>query len=165
MIGGYISDKICLYLARKNNGLREPEYRLYVGLICVILNPLGIWLWGLGAYYELSWVSLVFAYSISTFTIIMGAAVPYIYVLDCYKEMSGYAMVTVVLIRNIFGFAFAYAITPWIEAQGMKKTFLVVGSLSLIFWSLCGPMIILGKSIRARTAAKYQVFLEKYGHH
>ena len=163
--GGWLSDKICLYLARKNQGLREPEYRLYVGLICVVLSPFGIWLWGLGAYYQISWVGLAFAYSISTFTIMMGAAVSYVYVLDCYKEMGGYAIVSVILIRNIVAFTFGYAVTPWITAQGMKNTYLVVGVLALVFWAVCGVMILFGKRLRASTAGSYMQFLEKHGHH
>lgn len=164
IVGGKLSDKICLWLARRNNGVREPEFRLYVGLTGIILNPLGMWLYGLCAAHQLSWVAPLFGISIVGYCINLGAVVPYSYVLDTYKEMGGDAIVSVVLIRNLVGFAFGYGVTPWIENQGLFNTFLVVGILALVFWSFCIPIIYFGKRVRRRTAKSYQEYLSKHRH-
>uniref|UniRef100_A0A060TAB3 ARAD1D17336p n=1 Tax=Blastobotrys adeninivorans TaxID=409370 RepID=A0A060TAB3_BLAAD len=163
-LGGYVSDRICLYCARRTEGLREPEFRLYAGLICMILNPLGLWLFGIGAAKGLHWFALCFGCGCVGFCINMGAVVPYVYSLDSYKEVGGDAIVSMVLIRNLFGFAFAYAITPWIESQGMQNTFLVVGILSLVFWGISVPLLMFGKKLRYRTAKTYHQYLQKHRH-
>lgn len=159
-VGGQCSDWICLKLARRNKGLREPEYRLFVGLTGIILNPLGMWLYGMCAARNVHWVASLFGLSIVGYCINLGAVVPYNYVLDAHKSIGGDAVVSVVLVRNLFGFAFAYCISPWIEAQGLFNTFLVVGILSAVFWAFCVPMIIWGKRLRIRIAKKYYEYCD-----
>lgn len=164
MVGGKLSDMLCVRLAKRNHGIREPEFRMYMGLTGIILNPLGMWLYGIGAAKGLHWSALLFGCGMVGYCINLGAIVPYAYVLDAYKEMGGDAVVSLVLIRNLCGFAFAYAITPWIEHQGLLKTFLVVGILSMVFWMICIPMILFGKRLRVRTARSYQLYLAKHRH-
>ncbi|CAN6675008.1 protein Hol1p [Trichomonascus vanleenenianus] len=158
--GGWLSDLICLKLASRNEGLREPEYRIYANLLCTFITPLGIWLYGLGAYYGLPWIAVCFGATFIAYSINGGNILGYIYVLDTYKEMGGSAITLVILIRNLFGFAFGYAITPWIEAQGLKRTFLCIGFLGFAFWLVPIFMILFGKKLRARSAKHYHEYLQ-----
>lgn len=40
------------------------------------------------------------------------------YLVDCFKEMSGDALTSVILIRNTMSFAIGYGITPWLKNMG-----------------------------------------------
>lgn len=44
----------------------------------------------------------------------LGAQVCLSYPIDSYRELSGEAMVTIVIIRNTMAFAVGYGITPWV---------------------------------------------------
>lgn len=46
--GGYLSDRSILWLARRNNGIYEPEMRLWLALPSAIVVPAGILMFGLG---------------------------------------------------------------------------------------------------------------------
>ncbi len=48
VFGGYLSDRSILWLARRNNGIYEPEMRLWVALPAAIIVPAGILIFGLG---------------------------------------------------------------------------------------------------------------------
>lgn len=61
MWSGLINDKICLYMARRNNSrLREAEHRLYAAAIMCIIPPVGFIVWGVGASYHVHWIGLIF---------------------------------------------------------------------------------------------------------
>lgn len=48
LIGGYLNDRWIMWLARRNNGVYEPEMRLWMLLPLAIFAPLGILMFGLG---------------------------------------------------------------------------------------------------------------------
>lgn len=48
LIGGYLNDRWIMWLARRNNGVYEPEMRLWMLLPLAIIAPLGILMFGLG---------------------------------------------------------------------------------------------------------------------
>lgn len=45
---GYIGDRIVLKMARKNDGILEPEHRLWLFSASLLLIPFGLLLWGVG---------------------------------------------------------------------------------------------------------------------
>lgn len=47
--GGPLSDWLILILSKRNNGVYEPEFRLYLCLLPAFLGPAGLLLYGLGA--------------------------------------------------------------------------------------------------------------------
>ncbi|CAG8137752.1 unnamed protein product [Penicillium salamii] len=53
---GWLSDTTADWLTRRNHGLREPEMRLPALILCSILCPLGIVLYGLGIGHGLPWI-------------------------------------------------------------------------------------------------------------
>lgn len=47
-IGGPLNDWWILFMSKRNNGIFEPEYRLYLSIPTIIISPVGILLFGLG---------------------------------------------------------------------------------------------------------------------
>jgi prolipoprotein diacylglyceryltransferase len=86
----------------------EPEHRLWLYSVLLVLTPAGLILWGVGAAHEIHWFGLVFAMGIMAATITIGCQLPVSYCIDSYKDLSGDAMVTVILIRNTMSFAVSY---------------------------------------------------------
>lgn len=111
-IGGYVSgplgDRFMLWKARRNHGTMEPEHRLWLYIILLVLIPSGLFLWGIGAAHRIHWVGLTFAMGMLGCCITVGCQLPVSYTIDCYKEIAGDALVTVILIRNTMSFAVSY---------------------------------------------------------
>lgn len=56
---GTLADKVALRLARANNGIREPQQRLWPLILTGIFFGAGIILWGVGAAEGIHWFGLV----------------------------------------------------------------------------------------------------------
>jgi len=152
---GTIADRFTLYLARRNKGVREPEQRLWPLAISGTFTTAGLITWGVGAYYGTSWVGLCFGLGMLTFGVITGGSIAISYNVDCFKELGGESMISVIIIRNTLGFGFSYAITPWYTKQGLKNCFITAGFVSLACTATFLLLVLFGKSLRRFSRDKY----------
>jgi MFS family permease len=108
ILAGRLSDWLTIKLARRNNGVMEAEHRLWPLAICVIGVPASLILWGVGAQHGVHWFGLIFAMCTLSVTSVMGLIISINYLIDSYYELSGDAMVTIILVRNTMSFAISY---------------------------------------------------------
>jgi MFS family permease len=156
---GNAADWIALRLARRNNGIREPEHRLWVLLISGIMSAVGLITWGVGAYHDAHWVGLVFGLGMLTFGCVTGGSIAVSYNADCFKELAGETTVSVMLIRNTIGFGFSYAITPWWTTQGLQNCFITAGMVSLACTFTFLFMVVFGKRLRRWSIPAYREYI------
>ncbi|KAL4728721.1 hypothetical protein ACLX1H_003120 [Fusarium chlamydosporum] len=156
---GKAADWIALWLARRNGGIREPEQRLWVLLVSGIISSAGLIVWGVGAYYQVHWVGLVFGLGMLTVGCVAGGAIAVSYNVDCFKEIAGETTVSIMLIRNTIGFGFSYAITPWWTTQGLKNCFITAAMISLVCTFTFLIMIVYGKRLRRWSIPAYQKYM------
>ncbi|KIK50273.1 hypothetical protein GYMLUDRAFT_209250 [Collybiopsis luxurians FD-317 M1] len=161
MLTGPIADRYCLWVASRNNGVREPEHRLRLAWIMVVVCPCSLILWGVGASESIHWVGLVFGMGLLACTLAMGASIACSYAIDSYKAISAEAMVVVILVRNCMSFAIGYGITPWITNEGLRNCFIEAAFISLALFSTMIPFLRYGKILRRRSAARYYKFVEE----
>merc|ERR1712230_150883 len=164
-LSGTLSDMLSEWLARRNNGIKEPEHRLWIGAIALVVHPAGCLLYGIGATQQIHWVGLAFGIGLMSMCLPIGSNIGITYVIDSYKEVAGEAVVSVILIRNTIGFAFAYAIVPMITDLGLQNSFILVAVFGAAFWVLCLVMIWKGKSWRRSSATTYWHLVEGHGLH
>ncbi|KAH6888538.1 major facilitator superfamily domain-containing protein, partial [Thelonectria olida] len=162
-LSGWMSDITAVVLARRNGGVMEPEHRLWMCCVAVVAHPAGCLLYGVGASYSIHWVGIVFGLLLISITLPIGSSLAFTYILDSYKEVAGEGLVSAILIRNLMGFAFSYAVVPMIENLGLRYSFVLMALLGLAFWCICFFMIAFGKSLRRATAVSYWKLVEKYG--
>jgi MFS family permease len=158
---GNMADWVALRLARRNNGIREPEQRLWVLLLSALLSSGGLILWGVGASRGLHFMALIFGIGFVTFGVICGGAISLAYAVDSFKDVAGESMVTIIIIRNTLGFAFSYAINPWINNLGLQDCFISVAMISLGCTLTFLLMIAFGKRLRKLSAKKYWKYVEE----
>lgn len=70
-------------------------------------------------------------------------------------QIAGEAFVGVAFIRNIISVGILFALTPWIDAQGLLHMFITMGVLCFIFAMLYVPMVYTGKGLRKATSMRY----------
>jgi MFS family permease len=107
-VAGRLSDWLIIRLARRNNGIMEAEHRLWPLVICVIGVPASLILWGVGAQHGVHWFGLIFAMCSLSTTSVMGLIISINYLIDSYYDLSGDAIVTIILVRNTMSFAISY---------------------------------------------------------
>ncbi|KEF55647.1 uncharacterized protein A1O9_08397 [Exophiala aquamarina CBS 119918] len=156
---GKVADWMALSLARRNNGIREPEQRLWVLTISGIISAAGLVTWGVGAYNEVHWIGLVFGLGMLTFGCVTGGSIAVSYSVDCFKEIAGETMVSIMIIRNTIGFGFSYAITPWWVAQGLQNCFITAAAISIACTFSFLALIVYGKRLRRWSIPAYRKYM------
>ena len=158
-------DWFAIRMARRNNGIMEPEHRLHTMLIPTILNAAGILAYGLGAYYGSHWAILVvLGLGFMGFAMSSSGAICLVYAVECYEKLASESLVLILFIRNMIGMGFSFAISPWIDAQGMMKTTFTMFALSVAVNATYLIMIWKGKAIRRWSKARYErVSVPSYG--
>ncbi|KAH6684966.1 major facilitator superfamily domain-containing protein [Plectosphaerella plurivora] len=154
-VSGRLSDWLTIKLARRNNGIMEAEHRLWPFTLCLILVPGGLILWGVGAQQGVHWFGLIFAMCCLAFVTTMGVTLSVNYLIDSYHDISGDAIVTVILVRNTMSFAIGYGITPWLMDLGYQNCFISAAFIGLAASSVFLVMVKYGKGLRVRSADKY----------
>ncbi|CAG8007245.1 unnamed protein product [Penicillium olsonii] len=152
---GRFSDWLTVKLARRNNGVMEAEHRLWPFLACLFLVPASLLLWGVGAAHEVHWFGLIVAMCMLAFTNTCGITLSVNYFIDSYRELSGVAMASVILVRNTMSFAIGYGITPWIDNMGYQNCFISAAFIGMACASVFLFMIKFGKTFRERSREKY----------
>lgn len=108
VVSGRLSDWLTIKLARRNHGIMEAEHRLWPFAICLLMVPGSLILWGVGATHQVHWVALVLGMGCLAFTSCVGVTISVNYLIDIYHDISGDALVTVILVRNTMSFAVGY---------------------------------------------------------
>lgn len=88
----------------------EPEQRLWPFAVCVLVVPGSLLLWGVGAAHSVHWFGLIFAMFTLATANTMGITLSCNYMIDSYKDLSGEAMSTVIIVRNTMSFAIGYGL-------------------------------------------------------
>jgi hypothetical protein len=155
LTSGRLSDWLTIKLARRNKGVMEAEHRLWPFATCMIMVPGSLILWGVGAAHQVHFSGLLVAMACLAYTSTLGVTLSVNYMIDSYHDISGDAIVAVILIRNTMSFAVNYGITPWLRNFGYQHCFLSAAFVGLAASSVFLVMIIFGKRLRLKSSYKY----------
>ncbi|KAJ5232621.1 hypothetical protein N7468_005577 [Penicillium chermesinum] len=155
LVTGRLSDWLTIKLARRNGGVMEAEHRLWPFLTCLLFVPGSLLLWGVGAAHGVQWFGLIVAMFLLAFTNACGITLSVNYMVDSYRELSGIAIVSIILIRNTMSFAIGYGITPWVDNMGYQNCFISAAFIGLACASVFLVMIKFGKRCRIRSRETY----------
>ncbi|KAK9413966.1 putative Major facilitator superfamily domain-containing protein [Seiridium unicorne] len=158
---GVFSDRFVIRIARKNHGILESEHRLWLFTISTIVLPASLILWGVGAAHHVHWFGLVFAMGTTALANTFGVTLSVSYLVDSYRDISGDALTTCILVRNTMSFAIGYGITPWFENLGYQNCFISAAFVGLAMCSVYLVMIKWGKRFRYQKREEYWVEVRK----
>lgn len=158
--GGYLSDKFVMWMAKRNGGIMEAEHRLWLMFPCAAIFPTGLWLFGIGTSYGWAWPVPYVGLGFIGFGWGCAGDLSMAYLMDAYPEMVLEGMVGVATINNSIALIFTFTASDWLDASGIRNTFIAIGVLSFVFIMTTVPMMIWGKKARRWTRGRYQRFLE-----
>lgn len=152
---GSMGDYIVVRMARRSGGIWQSEYRLWLFLVPVFLLPFALLLWGVGAAHGINWFGLIFSEFLTGLTVTVIAQLSVSYLIDSYKDLSGDAIVSMILIRNTMSFAIGYGVTPWVTNLGLQNAYLVAAFAGMA--TMLTPLIMIkyGPGLRKRYSKRY----------
>lgn len=160
-VAGKVSDIIVRFMARKNGGVYEPEFRLVMAIPVAITTAIGLMGFGWSAQERDAWIVPTFFFGVISFGCSLGSTTAITFCVDSYRQFAGEALVTLNFSKNIFhGLVFSLFFATWLEDEGPKTTFLAIGAIQLACMLLTIPMYIYGKRARMWTVRK--AFMEKF---
>lgn len=93
----------------------------------------------------------------------IGVQLSVSYCIDSYKDLSGEAMITVIIIRNTMSFAVNYGVTPWITNMGYQNAFILAAFAGLAQVLTFLLVVRYGKGWRERSKGRYYRYVVESG--
>lgn len=88
LVAGPLNDFICLYLAKKNHGIYEPEFRLVLMFPVLVLGIVGFFGFGATIHYKTHWIRPVLCFGIANLAMTFETGCVFGYIIDSYEELS-----------------------------------------------------------------------------
>ncbi|CAK7199693.1 hypothetical protein SEUCBS139899_002376 [Sporothrix eucalyptigena] len=160
VFGGQITDAFTLRLVRRNNGVFEPEMRLWLFAVPMIIIPASILLYGVGAAHGVHWIGILIGTGALSAANTASVPLSINYLVDTYRDMAGMAMTVVVIIRNTMYFAVSYGIQDWIDGMGLQNAYISCAFIGMAATAVFLPMIYYGKTCRQHSAPAYRAMVD-----
>jgi len=139
LISGPLNDWICVYLTKKNRGIYEPEFRLPLMGVSLILGVVGFYGFGATVEYKTHWFGPVFCFGLANMSLVFAATCVFGYIVDSYRELNEEAFVAINA-RNLLTFGLTYFVYGWWHDQGSLVVFSILGSLFVFVTLLTIPL-------------------------
>lgn len=154
-VAGKISDIVVRFMASKNDGVYEPEFRLIMALPIAISTTIGLMGFGWSAEEKDNWIVPTIFFGVISFGCSLASTTAVTFVVDSYRQYAGEALVTLNFCKNVLhGFIFSLFFAHWLESSGSKEVFLAVGGIQMGCMLFSIPMYIYGKRARMWTVRK-----------
>ncbi|KAH6976463.1 major facilitator superfamily domain-containing protein [Ilyonectria sp. MPI-CAGE-AT-0026] len=145
---GILMDPLILRLAKRNNGIYEPEFRLplsVIGLLC------GVGLFGFG-YLTKSQGNL---YAIDFMWGLCLVGIAFIggpcsaYAIDAFPGMSNEIFIANIMFKNFLFYGYSYFVNNWVESAGPAIPFYTFGGISFFLVATTLGVYVFGKRYRS----------------
>ncbi|GAB7345886.1 hypothetical protein MBLNU457_4130t1 [Dothideomycetes sp. NU457] len=154
-VAGKVSDVIVRFLARRNGGVYEPEFRLIMAIPVALSTVIGLMGYGWAAQERDAWIVPTIFFGVISFGCCVGSTTAITFAVDSYRQYAGEALVTLNFSKNILhGLVFSLFFNNWLNADGSKDVFITLGGIQLFFLLWTIPMYIYGKRARMWTVRK-----------
>jgi MFS family permease len=145
---GIMNDRSIKYLARKNHGVYEPEYRLILCLLGFLVG-LGLFIFGYvvqsqGSQYVTATVHGIIMVGI---TGIVGSGSSYM--IDAYRGMSSEIFILGMCVKNFLFYALSFFMNDWLARSGAQTVYFVLGATGFAIMLPLPLMYIFGKQYRS----------------
>ncbi|CAD6565385.1 MAG: hypothetical protein ASARMPREDX12_005798 [Alectoria sarmentosa] len=131
---GALADSTAKYAARRNNGIYEPKFRLYLISFGLFIGVPGLALFGWYAStaapgHMINWVVMSFIYGMVIFTTVTQQTNTFAYLLDAHRDISVETAVFSVMLRNFFSFGAGKFLPVWLIKSGPASTFYAIAGI------------------------------------
>ncbi|KAJ6066787.1 uncharacterized protein N7446_003824 [Penicillium canescens] len=141
------SDRLAVWMAKRNNGIYEPEFRLPL-VIFAFISAGGLFGFGATAQAHGSIYLVDFMWGLTLAGISFAVGSCSAYAIDAFGNMSNEIFVANVMFKNFLFFGYSYFINDWIMKDGVATPFYVFGGISAGLIVTALPVYLFGKRYR-----------------
>ncbi|CAG5182844.1 uncharacterized protein ALTATR162_LOCUS10363 [Alternaria atra] len=151
-LSGWTADALAKFMARRNKGVFEPEFRLTLMIPAVIFATIGFLGFGMSisAGYPIVW-PLVFM-SIHSLSVPFASTASLTYVIDCHPKDANQAFVTINFTKAVFTFIATTYANGIMANIGPRAVFDGITVINLGVCALTIPAYVFGKRFRSLVA-------------
>lgn len=148
-LSGGTPDRFVKVLARRNNDVYEPEFRLWYLIPGTITFVIGYTGWGWGVSVRTPWQGLAVFWALAFYgSGLMNTAV-LTYIIDAHRHYSTESQVVVFSFKNMWGFGLGYYFVEWYLSAGPKVSLGIISAISVAVVLPAIPLYLFGKRLRA----------------
>ncbi|KAH3680885.1 hypothetical protein WICMUC_000028 [Wickerhamomyces mucosus] len=148
IVAGRVSDLLIRRLVKANNGIYEPELRLWMVIPCVISTCIGLIGFGWSTEKGDPWYGPIILYGVLAFGSSFSSTTSITFCVDSYKMFATETLVSVNIFKNIIGFLFSLFNNSFNASAGHKVAFVTFGCIEIFIGVWAIPLYIYGKKIR-----------------
>lgn len=162
-ITSFFTDRLVIYLARCNGGVKEPEMRLWALLPCFVYTVAGYEMYGWGAETGAHWMTVVVGNGSMIAQQVAATSVSTAYAMECFPGVGGEIVVILAVCSSIINFAISYSTQYFLDAVGYGYLMLFYGICVTLSLVAGFAVYIWGKSWRRRCSNRYYRFIAEKG--
>lgn len=148
-LSGFLADRISRFMARRNNGIYEPEFRLTLMIPATIASTAGFIGFGISVSQGAPLVIPLFFMTLHSVSVGFASTASFAYVIDCHPQDANQAFVTINFMKAVFTFISSLFINGWYTSSGPLVVFVTIGIVNLVISLMTIPMYIFGKRFRS----------------
>lgn len=148
-LSGWAADAIAKLMARKNNGIFEPEFRLVLMAPATVFASIGFLGFGISVQNGASLVWPLVFMSIHALSVPFASTASLTYVIDCHPRDANQAFVTINFTKAILTFIATTYANGWMAQVGPRGVFTAITLLNLGVCALTIPAYMFGKRFRS----------------
>ncbi|KAF4447940.1 hypothetical protein F53441_8599 [Fusarium austroafricanum] len=149
-LAGIMVDGLAKFMAQKNRGIYEPEFRLPILALLTTLGATGFFGWGQSLHSADPWpVPVIVCLGLINLGIQFGVVGVVSYVVDSHRREAVEAYAIMSFIKNVFAFGMSFYVNDWVATQGVRNCFFVIGGITAAVSIATIPMYIFGKKARS----------------
>ncbi|QGI65328.1 hypothetical protein CEK27_009299 [Fusarium fujikuroi] len=131
-LAGIMVDGLATFMARRNEGIYEPEFRLPILVLLTTLGGSGFFGYGQSLSNGEPWpIPVIVCLGMINLGVQFGIVGLVSYVVDSHRReaVEAYAMMS--FTKNVFAFGMSFYMNDWIEYQGVRDAFFVIGGITM----------------------------------
>jgi hypothetical protein len=148
-LSGFAADWVAQYMARRNDGIFEPEFRLLLMIIAVPISTVAFIGYGVAIEQKAKLVWIIFWGTLQSVASPFGTQAALTYVLDCHPQEINQAFVTINFVKSVVIFLATSKVAGWYERAGPRVVFNTCAILNVLVSCLTIPAYIYGKRFRS----------------
>ncbi|KAJ5584530.1 uncharacterized protein N7459_004330 [Penicillium hispanicum] len=147
--GGWLCDVFGRILSKRNNGVYEPEFRLFVMPLAIVTMAVGTFGLGAAIQHGTPPVACGVIMAILNFAVGVGCTGIVAYTNDVCAEKAGDAFGVAMVIKSAFAFGLTFVFNDYLARTGALVFFSTFGAVTVGVMMTTLPLYVFGKRIRA----------------
>lgn len=148
-LSGWTADAIAKFMARRNKGIFEPEFRLTLMIPATIFATVGFLGFGISVSRGLPMVWPIVFMSIHSLSVPFASTASLTYVIDCHPRDANQAFVTINFTKAVFTFIATTYANGIMAKVGPRAVFDGIALINLGICMLTIPAYVYGKRFRS----------------